>query len=208
MRIIGGRLRGKRLEAPEDAAIRPTSDRARESIFNVLAHRPDAGDAVAGAVVLDAFCGTGAMGLEALSRGAAFCTFLDATLAALKLAERNAKACGEAPRARFLLADATRPLRPERAATLAFLDPPWGADLAAPALSALAAAGWRAPGALCVVETDARERFAPPAGFEQVDRRSWGRARPGRVFTHLHEARGKGRGAQGGWPQACVCQPS
>ncbi len=179
MRIIGGRLRGKKLEAPADDSIRPTSDRARESIFNVLMHRPDAGDVVRDAIVLDAFCGTGAMGLEALSRGAAFCTFLDSDLAALRLAEGNATSCGETARARFLLTSATRPPRPERAATLAFLDPPYGQageNLAAPALTALAAAGWLAPDALCVVETDTRERFAAPAGFEALDSRRWGRA--------------------------------
>jgi 16S rRNA (guanine966-N2)-methyltransferase len=175
MRIVGGKHRGRRLEAPPDAAIRPTSDRAREAIFNVLAHAPFAHGALAGAAALDAFCGTGAMGLEALSRGAASCVFLDTDLAALRLAERNAKACGLGDRARFLLTDATRPPRPERAATLAFLDPPWDSALAAPALDALARAAWLAPGALVTVETGAG--FVPPAGFAMLDARRYGRAR-------------------------------
>jgi 16S rRNA (guanine966-N2)-methyltransferase len=116
------------------------------------------------------------MGVEALSRGAASCAFLDTSLAALKLAERNAAACGEGAHARFLLTDATKPPRPERAATLAFLDPPYDSDLAAPALAALSRAGWLAPGALIVVETGSRG-FAPPAGFATLDARRYGRAR-------------------------------
>ena len=177
MRIVGGRHRGRKLEAPPDDSVRPTADRAREAIFNVLAHAPFAAGALAGATALDAFCGTGALGLEALSRGASFCTFLDSNIAALKLAERNAAACGEAARARFLLTDATRPPRPDRPATLAFLDPPYDSDLAAPALDALGRAGWLAPGALVVVETGSRIGFAPPVGFATLDARRYGRAR-------------------------------
>jgi len=175
MRIVGGTHRGRRLEAPADDAIRPTSDRVREAVFNVLAHAPFAAGALRSGVALDAFCGTGAMGLEALSRGVGACVFLDTDLAALKLAERNAAACGETARARFLLTDATRPPRPPAVAALAFLDPPYASTLAAPALAALAAGGWFEAGALCVVETGAG--FAPPAGFTPLDERRYGRAR-------------------------------
>jgi 16S rRNA (guanine966-N2)-methyltransferase len=179
MRIIGGRLRGLALEAPADARIRPTADRVRQAVFDVLAHRFGVGAAapLQDADMLDACCGTGAMGLEALSRGAARCVFLDIDATALALAERNARRARASAAARFVRADATRPGPAPRAATLVFLDPPYGADLAAPALAALAQAGWIAPGALVVVELGDRAMLDPPPGFAPIDTRRHGRAR-------------------------------
>lgn len=180
MRIVAGTHKGRSLAAPPGRNVRPTSDRVRESAFNILEHRGwgEGGmSAVAGAVVLDAFCGTGAMGLEALSRGAAHATFLDNARTALAACRENVAKLGEAARADVLMGDALRPVRPREACTLAFLDPPYGEALAGPALAALAQAGWIAPGALCVVETGARETPEPGDGFETLDRRTYGSAR-------------------------------
>ena len=184
MRIVGGKHRGRRLAAPPGAAVRPTSDRAREAVFNILAHGGfGAGGAsiVAGAVVLDAFCGTGAMGLEALSRGAARAVFVDNEPQSLVAARANVAALKEGAAARVIAADATRPpARPNDTppATLAFFDPPYAEAVAAAALAAFADQGWLAPGALCVVEEAARaSALAPPPGFESLDARRYGAAR-------------------------------
>jgi 16S rRNA (guanine966-N2)-methyltransferase len=178
MRIVAGRHRGRAIAAPEGADVRPTADRARQAVFDLLTHHPEtAGKLLAGAEVLDAFAGTGAMGLEALSRGAARATFLDNATRAVACIRANAKALGEAGRARALIADATRPPAPEAPVTLAFLDPPYGSGLAEAALEALAQKGWFAPGAVIVVETEAREDLHPPRGFAAFDQRRHGHAR-------------------------------
>lgn len=178
MRIIGGKFRGRKLASPPDARIRPTSDRAREALFNILAHADltaDGTSPLAGAVVLDACCGTGAMGIEALSRGAARATFLDNDPAALDLVRASLEALGLT--AQILRVDVRHPGRASEAATLVFLDPPYGEGLAAPALAALAAQGWIAAGALVVVETGPRDDLSPPEGFTPLDRRKYGKAR-------------------------------
>jgi len=184
MRIVGGRHRGRRLAAPPGADIRPTSDRAREAVFNILAHGgfgPGGASALAGAIVLDAFCGTGALGLEALSRGAARAIFVDNDPAALAAARANIAALKEQAATRIVAADATRPPpRPKDLppATLAFLDPPYADNNGAAALAAFAAEGWLAPGALAVVEVSARApEPAAPVGFERLDARRYGAAR-------------------------------
>ena len=180
MRIVGGKHRGRRLQAPEDRAIRPTGDRAREAIFNLLTQGravAETGFALKGAQVLDAFCGTGALGLEALSRGAAGACFLDDDAEALALARRNAEAMAEARAARFIRADATRPPAPPRAHGLVLLDPPYGKALAGRALVALAAAGWLESGAVAVLELAAGEGLDPPIGFAPIDERRYGAAR-------------------------------
>jgi 16S rRNA (guanine966-N2)-methyltransferase len=176
VRIVGGRHRGRALEAPPGDAVRPTSDRAREALFDILGHGALAAP-FRDAAVLDAFAGTGALGLEALSRGAAAAFFLETDRAALAALRRNIAALGETARARVLAADATRPRSAPAAVAVAFLDPPYRSGLAAPALAALAAAGWLAPGAIASVELAAKEEFAPPAGFERLDERRYGAAR-------------------------------
>lgn len=179
MRIIAGKHRGLALEPPEGDAIRPTSDRARQALFNILEHRFGLGDAspLHGAAVLDVFCGSGALGLEALSRGALRCTFIDSAAAALALAERNARRAKETATSRFVRRDATRlPPAPD-AATLAFLDPPYGEALAGPALTSLRDGGWLAAGAIISVELGPRDRLEPPPGFELLDDRRYGKAR-------------------------------
>jgi 16S rRNA (guanine966-N2)-methyltransferase len=175
MRIVAGRHRGRRLAAPAGSIARPTADRARQALFNILAHAD--GLTLAGARVVDSFAGTGALGLEALSQGAAHACFIERHPAALAALEANIAALGEAERTTIIRADATRPPAAAQACTLALLDPPYHSDLAGPCLTALAGGGWLADGALAVVEVAAREPFAPPAGFAIVDERSYGAAR-------------------------------
>src|ERR671933_2634274 len=129
MRIVGGRLRGRALAAPKSQGIRPTADRLRESLFNILAHAY--GDPVSGARVLDLFAGTGAMGLEALSRGAAFALFVDDSAAARGLIRENVEALGVGGQSRLFRRDATRmgPIGPMEPFGLVFCDPPYGRDL-------------------------------------------------------------------------------
>ena len=174
MRIVGGRFRGRALAGPSSDAIRPTSDRLRESIFNILAHSH--GDPVAGARVLDLFAGTGAMGLEALSRGAAFALFVDDGAQARGIIRENVEALGAGGATRLFRRDATRmgEAAPNAPFSVVFCDPPYGRDLAPRALAACAAGGWLSPGALVVVEEAQGFEVSLPAGFEDLDRRDYG----------------------------------
>lgn len=174
MRIVGGRLRGRPLAAPKSQAIRPTSDRLRETLFNILAHAY--GDPVSGARVLDLFAGTGALGLEALSRGAAFVLFVDDGAEARALIRQNVDALGAGGATRLFRRDATKlgsahPLEPF---SLAFLDPPYGRGLAEHALVAAHQGGWLAPDALIVVEEAADAEFTAPDGYQEIERRTFG----------------------------------
>ena len=178
MRVIGGRFRGRQLAAPEGGTVRPTSDRAREALFNILAHR-DFGkglNAVQGATVLDAFAGSGALGIEALSRGADAVTFLDSHEAALAAVAWNLRDSLDDPGVTLVRADARFPPKAPRVHDLVFLDPPYGEGLAEPALVALTDQGWLDAGSLVVVETGRDEGFAPPSGFQELDRRDYGKA--------------------------------
>jgi 16S rRNA (guanine966-N2)-methyltransferase len=179
VRIVGGSHRGRRLAAPPGEAVRPTSDRAREALFDILSHGDfaAAGIPFADRAVLDAFAGTGAFGLEALSRGAAEAVFVENDREALMALRRNIAMLGETARARVVAADATRPPRAAFASAVAFLDPPYRSGLAAPALAALAAAGWLTSDALAVAEIGAREALVPPEDFTVLDERVYGAAR-------------------------------
>ena len=179
MRIVAGRHRGRRLLTPPGETVRPTSDRARVALFNILSHGQLAADGIpfAGAAVLDAFAGTGALGLEALSRGAGEAAFIEQDREALATLRQNIAALGEDAHSRIITGDATRPPRAPLACALAFLDPPYRSGIVAAALTALDAAGWLTPDALAVVELAARERLAPPAGFSLLDERVYGAAR-------------------------------
>jgi 16S rRNA (guanine966-N2)-methyltransferase len=179
VRIVGGSHRGRRLAAPPGDVVRPTSDRAREALFNILSHGNFAARGIpfAGNAVLDAFAGTGALGLEALSRGAAAAYFIEHDRAAIASLRRNIAALDEAGRAHIVPGDATRPPRATEPCAGAFLDPPYRSGLAVPALAALAGAGWLAPGALVVVELAAKEDFSPPAGCAMLAARRYGAAR-------------------------------
>ena len=175
MRITGGRHRGRRLAAPRGRDTRPTSERVRESLFNILAHGQHGAD-IAGARVLDVFAGTGALGLESLSRGAAHVTFMEIERAKATGIEQTLATLDEEERAAVLRADATRPPRPtsSAAASVVFLDPPYRSGLAGPAMDALATAGWFAPGALVVVEIEAGEALETGPNFNLEDTRRYG----------------------------------
>jgi 16S rRNA (guanine966-N2)-methyltransferase len=179
VRIIAGKHRGRLIAAPQGDNVRPTGERAREALFNILAHGrfASAGPAYAGVRVLDAFAGTGAFGLEALSRGASSVVFIENNRAALAALRSNIATLAEEDRADIVSGDATSPPRAAAPVALAFLDPPYGKGLAAPALAALADAGWLADGTLCVVEMAAKERLEPPSGFVSLDERRYGAAR-------------------------------
>ncbi len=174
MRIVGGELRGRSLATPRGRAVRPTADRVRQTIFDILAHAH--GDPVANARVLDLFAGTGALGLEALSRGAAWCLFVDDDVAARGLVRRNAESLGLVGRVRIYRRDATRlgrigPLAPF---TLAFADPPYRRGLGEAALAAAASGGWLAPDALAVLEEAAAAEIDPVPGLDVLDKRRVG----------------------------------
>jgi 16S rRNA (guanine966-N2)-methyltransferase len=174
MRIVGGAQRGLALAGPGGSAakLRPTSDRVRESLFNLLAHGPY-GDPVEGARVLDLFAGTGALGLEALSRGAASAVFVDDGPVALELVRGNIARMRVGDRAQVLARDATR-LGANTGVPfdLVFLDPPYGQGLGEVALAAAGAGEWLAPGALVVREE--RAGTPPPGGLTLLDTRRYG----------------------------------
>jgi 16S rRNA (guanine966-N2)-methyltransferase len=172
MRIVGGRLRGRALAAPSSQAIRPTADRLRESLFNILAHAH--GDPVRGARVLDLFAGTGALGLEALSRGAVFALFVDDGAEARALMRQNVEALSLAAVTRIFRRDATRlgPAHPLEPFSLVFLDPPYRKGLAEQALASAREGSWLTDDALIVVE-EAEGAFKTPGGFEEVERRRY-----------------------------------
>jgi 16S rRNA (guanine966-N2)-methyltransferase len=173
MRIVGGRLRGRALAAPKSQAIRPTADRLRESLFNILIHAY--GDPVSGARVLDLFAGTGALGLEAVSRGAAFALFVDDGAEARALMRENVEALGAAAITRIFRRDAARlgPAHPLAPFSLVFLDPPYRKGLAEKALQSAREGGWLTGEALIVVEEAADAGFKAPEGFAEIERRKY-----------------------------------
>ena len=173
MRIVGGRLRGRALAAPKSQGIRPTADRLRESLFNILMHAY--ADPISGARVLDLFAGTGALGLEAISRGAAFALFVDDGAEARALLRQNVEALSLAAVARIFRRDATKlgPAHPVEPFSLAFLDPPYGKGLAEKALTSARDGGWLTDDALIVVEEAADAGFKAPEGFDEIERRKY-----------------------------------
>jgi 16S rRNA (guanine966-N2)-methyltransferase len=184
VRIVGGRFGGRALAGPGaagggEAHLRPTSDRVRESIFNLLAHgRYREPPPPEGMRVLDLFAGVGALGLEALSRGAAHVLFVDDHGPSRALIRRNVEALGLIGETKIYRRDATR-LGPCGGAPydLAFADPPYGSGLGQAALAGAAAGGWLAPDALAVLELGAAEPFEGVAGFETLDDRRYGQTR-------------------------------
>jgi 16S rRNA (guanine966-N2)-methyltransferase len=174
VRIIAGRYKGRRLTAPPGPDTRPTSDRARQALFDMLMHAPWAEGCVTGATVLDVFAGTGALGLEALSRGAASATFIESGRPALAALRANIAACGAGDLCRIVAGDARTPMR-GTACGLVFLDPPYGQGLIPLALVALTKAGWIAPRALIIAEVGAGE--PPPTALPLLAERTHGAAR-------------------------------
>jgi 16S rRNA (guanine966-N2)-methyltransferase len=184
MRVVGGKYRGKTLSAPEGSATRPTSDRARESVFNILEHAAWS-PGLSGLRVIDLFAGSGALGIEALSRGAAFCLYVETDEAARGAIRANLETM--APDGslfgltRVHRRDATDlGLRPASAGApfdLAFLDPPYRKGLGKRALEGLAAGGWLKSGAIAMWEVATDESVPPPEAYELLDERSYGAAR-------------------------------
>ena len=179
LRIISGTHRGRRLETEPGGRVRPTAERVREAVFNKLMHGliTEGGAALTGVRVLDVFAGVGAMGLEALSRGAAHVTFIDLAGRSLRLVERNAKTLGEEEQVSLQLRDGTAPGPAPDTFELVFLDAPYGSGLSVPALAALAREGWIADDGVVVVERAAGEKFETPDGFAMLDERRYGVAK-------------------------------
>jgi len=167
MRIIAGSHRGRTLIAPKDRSIRPTTDRIREALFSKL----DAMGVIEGAQVLDLFAGTGALGFEARSRGAAHVTAVEQAPGSIRLITDNAKALGLTDALTLLRKDATKPLSLPHPATLMFCDAPYGKGLTEPALIAQRPA---LENCICVVELDKRESFTRPEGYALEDERVYG----------------------------------
>jgi 16S rRNA (guanine966-N2)-methyltransferase len=174
VRIVAGQHRGKALATPSGQEIRPTSDRVRESLFNILAHGVSV--EIRGARVLDLFAGTGALGLEAMSRGAAFALFVEENAEARGLIRRNTENLGLMGATKIFRRDATQLGEAGAMApfSLAFADPPYGKGLGERALASAAAGGWLAPDAVAVIEETAQTEFSPPAGFTLLDSRTYG----------------------------------
>ncbi|HVY90606.1 MAG TPA: 16S rRNA (guanine(966)-N(2))-methyltransferase RsmD [Hyphomonadaceae bacterium] len=180
MRIVGGNFKGRALRAPDGAGTRPTSDRARESLFNVLAHAEWA-PPLEGARVIDTFAGSGALGLEAISRGAAFCLFIETDAAARGIIRDNIEALQLFGITRIHRRSATD-LGPKPAGLgapfdLVFMDPPYALNLVPPALSQLQQGAWITGDALVVAETSAREPAPVAPGWIALDERVYGAAR-------------------------------
>jgi 16S rRNA (guanine966-N2)-methyltransferase len=176
MRIVAGKFRGKQLSSPEDGSIRPTADRVRESVFNILASR--LGPSFDGLRVADLFAGTGALGLEALSRGAANVVFVDTGAEARGLIRDHIEAFGAGGVAKLLRRDATNlgPAGTMGPVDLVFLDPPYGQSLGEKALVSLRDGGWLKPDTVLVLEESSDAAVELPDGFALDDRREYGAA--------------------------------
>lgn len=174
MRIVAGKFRGKQLETPKSDEIRPTSDRVREALFSIIGSR--VGPNLTGHRVLDLFAGTGAMGLEAISRGADICIFVDTGIEARGLIRGHIESFGLGGQTKLLRRDATDlgPLERMKPATLVFVDPPYGQDLGEKAVASALAGGWIEPGALILVEERKDVEIAAPEGTELLDCREYG----------------------------------
>lgn len=179
MRIIAGEHKGRAIAAPKGQGTRPTGDRARESIFNMLAHA-DWAPAIEGARVIDLFAGSGALGLEALSRGASFCLFVETDSSARGSIRNNIETLGLFGTTRLHRRSATdlgeKPASAGAPFNVAFLDPPYHKDLVIPALDGLVSGNWLANDALAIVETASDEDIAP-SGWDVIENREYGAAR-------------------------------
>lgn len=176
MRIVGGEFRGRMIDAPSGQKTRPTTDRVRESLFNILAHGADF--ELAGARVLDLFAGSGALGFEAISRGASFCLFVDTDAAARGAIRNNVEGLGLFGNTRIHRRPAealgTKPVGVGNPFSLVFMDPPYGKGLVEPTLVTLADGAWLVPGALIIAEHEKEATFTLPPDFQLQDRRSFG----------------------------------
>ena len=180
MRIVAGRFKGRTLKAPGEAALRPTSDKVRQALFNILEHADFASNfQLEGARTVDLFAGTGALGLEALSRGARFCLFIEEAAQARALIRENVEALGLTGATKIWRRDAAKlgPLDTLSPFDLAFLDPPYRKGLLEPALEGLRSGGWLNEGALLIAEAAEDEAMPAVAGYEVLDDRVYGDTR-------------------------------
>lgn len=175
MRIISGQFKGRRLHTPKNDAIRPTSDRTREALFNLLMHGHYAGAHIVGQRVADLCCGTGALGLEALSRGASECMFIDQDKTSLALTRDNVLHCNAVPQAQFLQADVTRLPAARQPVSLVLMDAPYDSPLTGRAYQSLRSGHWFAPEALFVVEQPMAAPITVLEGAELIDQRKYGK---------------------------------
>ncbi len=175
MRLVAGKFKGHGLATPKDQAIRPTSDRVRESLFNILEHGVEGFD-LEGARVLDLFAGTGALGLEALSRGAKYCLFIENAVAARGIIRTNVEALHLTGITKIWRRDATTlgPAGNIEAFDLVFADPPYGKGLGEQALNEVCEKGWIKPGGIAVLEESSDTVLEFPSGFDEIDRRTYG----------------------------------
>jgi 16S rRNA (guanine966-N2)-methyltransferase len=175
MRIVAGKFRGASIEAPRGLATRPTSDKVRQALFNVLEHGAPDFD-FDGARVLDLFAGSGALGLEALSRGARFCVFVDESAAARAAIRRNVEALGLTGASKIWRRDATRlgPVGTLQPFDLVFCDPPYGKSLGERAIAAAVDGAWIRDDAIAVIEERADHSFVWPHPFVEIDARRYG----------------------------------
>jgi 16S rRNA (guanine966-N2)-methyltransferase len=176
MRIIAGKYRGRKLFAPSGRAVRPSSDRLRQALFNIL-EQGKHDIKLGGATVVDVFAGTGALGLEALSRGANHAVFIENNPAVLEYLRKNVTICDEVERVNIIHANASSLPPAYVACDIAFLDPPYRSALGVPSLLTLANQGWLKPRCVCTLEIAKAEQFLPPRGFEIIDERTYGAAR-------------------------------
>jgi 16S rRNA (guanine966-N2)-methyltransferase len=177
MRIISGKFKGRRLFTPKNDAIRPTSDRTRESLFNLLMHGSYAGEHIIDQRVVDLCCGTGALGLEAISRGASECVFIDQDKTAIALAKENAMHCQAIPQCQFLQADISRLPQARQPVALVLMDAPYDTPLAASAYRSLQQGGWLEKSALIVVEQPAFAPIELLPSAELIDERKYGKTK-------------------------------
>ncbi len=184
MRIVAGRLRGRALAGPHDDRVRPTSDRVREAMFNILGHGI-AGFSIPGLKVLDLFAGTGALGIEAISRGAAFALFVDDQPDSRGLIRGNIESLGLTGATKIFRRDATDlgPAGRNDGFGLVFIDPPYGKGLGEAALASAIGGGWLVPGAVIVLEEARETAVTLPARVTLLDRREWGATQA--VFARL-----------------------
>lgn len=184
MRIVGGKFKGHGLVGPASTAIRPTLDRVRESLFNILAHGIEGFD-IEGARVMDLFAGTGALGLEALSRGAKFCQFVDESAEARGVIRRNADALGAIGMCKIWRRDATKlgDCTPQSPFDLVFIDPPYGKGLGEQALASLVEGEWLSTDAVIVLEESGKSVVTDVTGVTLIDTRNYGDTQV-RVFTY------------------------
>ena len=178
MRIVGGKFKGHSIAPPHGSATRPTTDRVRESVFNILAHGIE-GLELEGARVLDLFAGTGAMGLEAISRGSRFCQFVEDSAEARGLIRKNADALGVIGLVKIWRRDATDlgPCAPQPGFDLVFADPPYGKGLGEKALASLVSGDWLNEGAIVVLEEAQKMEISADDGLALIDERDYGDAR-------------------------------